>query len=98
MNKYPNELNKESIKWLKTYGYTLNSEHEECKKLKVILKEHYPFQYYMWVDSDIKRESEEYAMRYQAVFKNQKEHWKVAKRRVREYKKKIIKEKYGLIK
>lgn len=37
-------------------------------------------------------------MSYQAVYENQKEYWRTVKRRVKEYKKKMIKEKYGLIK
>ena len=33
---------------------------------------------------------------YQAVYENQKEYWRVVKKRIREYKKKQIKKLYGL--
>lgn len=88
MSKYPKELHKDSIKWLRTYGYTLNSEHEDYKKLKMILKEHYPFHYYMWVDLDIKREAEK-------ITPTNEGYWGTkftASRR------KLVKEKYGLVK
>lgn len=98
MNKYPNELDKETTKWLRIYGYTLNSDNERYQKIKSKIKELYPYNYYFYIDLDIKREAEEYAMSYQAVYENQKEYWRVIKKRNREYKKKIIKEKYGLIK
>ena len=55
------------------------------------IKEHYSYEYYFYIDLDIKRESEEYAMSYQAVYENQKEYWRVVKKRIREYKKKQIK-------
>lgn len=98
MSKYPNELDKETIKWLRTYGYTLNADDKRYQKIKSKIKEIDPYRYYFYIDLDIKRESEEYAMSYQAVYENQKEYWRTVKRRVKEYKKKMIKEKYGLIK
>lgn len=98
MSKYPSELDKDSIKWLRTYGYTLNSDNKRYQKIKSKIKEIDPYSYYFYIDLNIKREAEEYAMSYQAVYKNQKEHWRVVKKRDKEYKKKRIKEKYGLIK
>ena len=75
---------------LQTSNY-LNSEGEKSRKLKEYIKEHYSYEYYFYIDLDIKRESEEYAMSYQAVYENQKEYWRVVKKRIREYKKKQIK-------
>lgn len=97
MSKYPNELDKETIKWLRTYGYTLNCDDKRYQKIKSKIKEIDPYSYYFYIDLDIKREAEEYAMSYQAAYENQKEYWRVVKKRNREYKKKTIKEKYGLI-
>ena len=65
-------------------------------KLKEYIKEHYSYEYFFYIDLDIKRESEVYAMSYQAVYENQKEYWRVVKKRIREYKKKQIKKLYGL--
>ena len=79
-------------------GYTLNSDDKRFQKIKSKIKEIDPYSYYFYIDLDIKRESEEYALSYQAVYENQKEYWRTVKRRVKEYKKKMIKEKYGLIK
>lgn len=90
------KLDKETIKWLRNYGYTLNNGDERFEKIKNKLKEMYPYEYYFYIDLDIKRESEEYALSYQAVYENQKEYWRVVKKRIREYKKKQIKELYGL--
>ena len=88
MSKYPKELDKDSIKWLKTYGYCLNSYDERYTKLKNILKEHFKFQYYMWVDLDIKKEAEE-------LVPTSERYWE---RKFVAMKRKLVKEKYGLIK
>lgn len=98
MNKYPNKLDKETIKWLKTYGYTLNSRDYMYQIIKYKIKEIYPYDYYFYIDLDVKKEAEEYAISYQSVYKDQREYWRVVKKRIREYKRKMIKEKYGLIK
>ena len=90
------KLDKETIKWLRVYGYTLNSDDKRYQKIKSKIKEIDPYSYYFYIDLDIKRESEEYAMSYQAVYENQKEYWRVVKKRIREYKKKQIKKLYGL--
>ena len=70
-----NNLGKDTLKWLRTYGYCLNSEGEKSRKLKEYIKEHYSYEYYFYIDLDIKRESD----------------WRVDKKRIREYKKKQIK-------
>lgn len=88
MNKYPNELDKNSIKWLRTYGYCLNCDNERYIKLRNILKEHFKFQYYMWVDLDIKKEAEE-------LVPISERYWS---RKFESMKKKLVKEKYGIIK
>ena len=36
-----NNLGKDTLKWLRTYGYCLNSEGEKSRKLKEYIKEHY---------------------------------------------------------
>ena len=90
------KLDKETIKWLRVYGYTLNSDDKRFQKIKSKIKEIDPYSYYFYIDLNIKREAEEYARSYQAVYENQKEYWRVVKKRNREYKKKRIKELYGL--
>ena len=51
-----NNLGKDTLKWLRTYGYCLNSEGEKSRKLKEYIKEHYSYEYYFYIDLDIKRE------------------------------------------
>ena len=50
MNCLNKELSKEAIKWLRTYGYTLNNGEYECEKIKENLKRFYPYEYYFFVD------------------------------------------------
>ena len=38
-----NNLGKDTLKWLRTYGYCLNSEGEKSRKLKEYIKEHYSY-------------------------------------------------------
>lgn len=35
MSKYPDKLSKETINWLKIYGYTLNSNDEMYNKIRL---------------------------------------------------------------
>lgn len=90
MNK---NLDKHSLKWLRIYGYCLNSGDEKFTKLKEHLKEHYTYEYYFYVDEDIKKEAEK-------IFKNDdyttREFIKSFGRRFRAEKKRLIKEIYGL--
>lgn len=91
------KLDKETVKWLNVYGYTLNTENDErYTKIKNKLKELYPYDYYFYIDLDIKRLSEEYAENYHCVYENKKQYYQTIRKRVREYKNKLIKELYGL--
>lgn len=88
MSRYPNELDKETIKWLRTYGYTLNFDDERYQKIKSKIKELYPYNYYMWIDLDIKKEAE-------SLVPTSERYWE---RKFVAMKRKLVKEKYGLIK
>ena len=43
------KLDKETIKWLRTYGYTLNSDEERYQKIKSKIKEIDPYSYYFYL-------------------------------------------------
>lgn len=88
MSKYQDKLDKNSIKWLKTYGYCLNYDNERFIKLRCILKERFKFEYYMWVDLDIKKEAEK-------LVPVGERYWL---RKFESMKRKLVKEKYGIIK
>lgn len=96
MNNLPDKLPRETIKWLRVYGYTLNSGDEFYKKIKKNLNEKYPYEYYFYVDNDIKEAAEEYAENYHYVYSNRKEYYKIWEKRFKEEKKRLIKKIYGL--
>lgn len=77
----PKNLDKETKEWLKTYGYTLNSNDERYKKIKRNLKKYYTYEYYRYVDLDIKREAEEYAENYHCVYENRKHYYQTWSKR-----------------
>lgn len=92
LNNLPEELPKDTLNWLRTYGYTLNSGDERFKKIKSKLKELYPYEYYFYIDEDIRNEAEK-------IFECEertKEFYKSWTKRFRHEKKRLIKELYGL--
>lgn len=96
MNKperLPLELPKETIKWLRIFGYTLNSEHEEFRKIKKNLKKWYTYEYYFYVDIDLRKEAEKI---FTGEDQTTRAFYKSWGRRVRAEKKRLIKELYGL--
>ena len=96
LNNLPEELPKDTLNWLRTYGYTLNIDDEIYKKVKSNLKKFYPYEYYCYVDLDIKKEAEDYAENYHCVYENRKEGYKTWDKRFKEEKKRLIKKIYGL--
>lgn len=92
----PKELDKETLKWLRTYGYTLNSSDKHYGKIKKYIKLNYPYEYYFYVDSDIKTRAEkeiEYTGLYGIGTPNGYKGWSSNFRKI---KKNLIKELYGL--
>lgn len=87
------ELDKETIKWLRDFGFTLNVNDERYKSIKSDLKKWHTYEYYFYVDEDIKKEAEK-------IFDDEdhstREFYKSYKRRFRAEKRRLIKELYGL--
>lgn len=96
LSNLPKDLPKETIKWLKTYGFTLNNGDERFEKIKSKLKEMYPYEYYFYIDAGIKEAAKEYAENYHCVYENRKEGYKTWDKRFKEEKKRLIKKIYGL--
>lgn len=92
LNNLPEELPKDTLNWLRTYGYTLNSDDERYQKIKSKLKELYPYEYYFYIDEDIRNEAEK-IFEYE---ERTKEFYKTWKKRFSHEKKRLIKELYGL--
>ena len=87
----PLDLNKESLSWFRVYGYTLNAEDEVFKKVKSNLKKWYPYEYYFFVDLEIKKIAEH------DIQNNSDNTWiKSYTGKFNRAKRKYIKELYGL--
>jgi hypothetical protein len=55
----PKDLDKENLAWLRLYGYSLNNEdNERYLKVKELMKKWYTYEYYFFVDMDIKQQAE----------------------------------------
>ncbi|MCH1964900.1 hypothetical protein [Paraclostridium sordellii] len=93
----PKELSDENLKWLRIYGYCLNADDENYKKLRDTLKKWYPYEYYFYVDLNLNNEAKK---KFDSLtiedFKSYKEYWKSAKTITRHEKKRLIKKLYGL--
>lgn len=89
----PRDLSKEHLKWLRIYGYCLNVDDENYNKVRNTLKKWYTYEYYFYVDMNLRKEAEK-------IFKGEdyttKEYRKSWKKRFRHEKKRLIKELYGL--
>lgn len=92
MNDLPCELPKEVIKWLRSYGYALNNNDEKFKKIKNILIKKYPYEYYLFVDMDIR----EQALKIFEGEEETREFFKTWDSRFKREKKRLIKDIYGL--
>ena len=89
LSNLPKDLPKETIKWLKTYGYTLNIDDEIYKKVKSNLKKFYPYEYYCYVDLDIKKEAEDYAENYHCAYENRKQYYKTWSKRFKKERRRL---------
>ena len=88
----PENLDNQTIKWLRLYGYCLNSKKEYETKIRDILKNWYIYEYYFYVDYEIKEEAEK-------IFEGEehtREFYKSYYKRSRNEKRRLIKELYGL--
>ncbi|GAA0706091.1 hypothetical protein GCM10008904_14380 [Paraclostridium ghonii] len=100
MNKpthLPKELDKETIRWLRSYGFCLNGEDERYKKIKENLKKWYTYEYYFYVDMYLWKEAKK---KFDSLtvedFNSPKEYYKSEKRITNQEKRRLIKELYGL--
>lgn len=89
----PEKLDKESLKWLRVFGYCLNTDFEDYIKIRTNLKKWYPYEYYFYVDLDLRKEAEKI---FEGEDYTTKEYRKSWKKRFRHEKKRLIKELYGL--
>lgn len=89
----PKELDKETIKWLRDFGFTLNINDERYKRIKNNLKKWYEYEYYFYVDEDIKKEAEKIFIEEDQTTR---EFYKTYGRRFRAEKRRLIKKLYGL--
>lgn len=89
----PKALDKDTLKWLRVYGYTLNSKHEEFKKIKTNLKKWYTYEYYFYVDLDLRKEAEKIFIGEDQATREFLRSWD---KRFKAEKKRLIKELHGL--
>lgn len=89
-------LDKETIKWLRIYGYCLNTENERYAKIRKHLKEFYPFEYYFYVDKTIKEKAEQELMATNIYGVDKPNGYKGWETHFRRIKRNLIKECYGL--
>jgi len=60
-----NKLDKDTMMFLRHYGYNLHADTETRANMREYLKVNYPYEYYMYVDLDIKKRAENiYIERY----------------------------------
>lgn len=87
-------LDKETLSWLRVFGYCLNDYNEpKYKKLLKVLKQWYTFEYYLYIDYGIRSEAEK-------IFDNEdkttREYYRSYNKRLLAEKKRLIKKLYGL--
>lgn len=88
----PENLDNQTIKWLRIYGYCLNSKRECETKIRENLKKWYIYEYYFYVDYEIKEEAEK-------IFEGEehtREFYKSFNKRFNNEKRRLIKALYGL--
>jgi len=88
----PKDLDRETMKWLRSYGYCLNFEGERETRIREGLKKWYTYEYYFYVDYEIKEEAEK-------IFEGEEhtgEFYRDWGKRFRNEKKRLIKALYGL--
>lgn len=88
----PKDLDRETMNWLRAYGYCLNYEDKRYERIRAALKKWYTYEYYFYVDYSIKEEAEK-------IFEGEehtKEFYKSYSKRLRHEKKRLIKALHGL--
>ena len=88
----PENLDKEAMKWLRIYGYCLNYKDKHYERIKNGLKKWYIYEYYFYVDYEIKEEAEK-------IFEGEertREFYKSFNKRFNNEKRRLIKTLYGL--
>ena len=91
-----NELDRETIKYLRMYGYVIGALAKRDFYYEVIadnFKKEYPYEYYYYIDIDIKKLAEQELINED---RTTREYIKSFKRRFRAAKIQIIKDLYGL--
>ena len=96
MNSLPDKLPKATLGWLRDFGYTLNSGDKRFNEIKMKLKESHPYEYYFFIDNDIRELAKDYAENYHCVYVNAGEMYKTWDKRFKQKKKILIKKMYGL--
>jgi flagellin-specific chaperone FliS len=89
----PRELSKEHLKWLRIYGYCLNVDDETYNKVRHNLKKWYTYEYYFYVDIDLRKEAKKIFEGEDYTTKEFRKSWK---KRFSHEKKRLIKQLYGL--
>lgn len=94
----PENLDKDNLKWLREYGYTLNANDERLRKVKKGLKMWYPYEYYFYVDMEIYQEARKKSesLREEDFIENPKKYYTTWSNLLKLEKRRIIKELYGL--
>ena len=80
------------MKWLRIYGYCLNYKDKHYERIKNGLKKWYIYEYYFYVDYEIKEEAEK-------IFEGEertREFYKSFNKRFNNEKRRLIKTLYGL--
>ena len=88
----PEKLDSKTIKWLKHFGYCLNANDDDYKRIRNFLKKWYAYEYYLYVDLKISEEAKK-------IFKDKahnKEFYRTWNKIYMAEKKRIIKNIYGL--
>lgn len=93
----PESLDKETLTWLRAFGYTLNSPCDRMKKIKENFKKWYTYEYYFYVDIDLAQEARK---KFESLtvddFNSLGEYYKSENRITNQEKRRLIKELYGL--
>ncbi|QEZ68941.1 hypothetical protein D4A35_08340 [Paraclostridium bifermentans] len=93
----PESLDKETLTWLRSYGYTLNSSCDRMQKIKENFKKWYPYEYYFYVDIDLAQEArKQFNSLTVEDFNSPREYYKSEKKITNQEKRRLIKELYGL--
>lgn len=94
----PENLDKNSLKWLRCYGYSLNANDDRFRKIRELLKKWYPYEYYFYVDIELAQEARKKSelLRKEDFIENPKKYYTTWNNLLKSEKRRIIKELYGL--